>query len=121
MHEQIRKVANTERTLIGQGKRAGVVEVAVFCDMSVGRVEETRRLSQRTDSLDRIIRDGVTLGDFLGQERPVAAPDALVMSAMVMDQVSGIIYDNFSHRDARVLWARLALDGDEASTLEDLG
>ncbi|MHB9757453.1 sigma-70 family RNA polymerase sigma factor [Streptomyces sp. BYX5S] len=121
MHEQMRKVANAERTLIGQGKRAGVVEVAVFCDMSVGRVEEIRRLSQRTDSLDRVIRDGVTLGDFLGQERPAAAPDALVMSAMVMDQVMDIIDDNFSLRDARVLVRRLGLDGDEPSTLDELG
>ncbi|WP_372344182.1 sigma-70 family RNA polymerase sigma factor [Streptomyces sp. KL116D] len=121
MHEQMRKVANAERTLIGQGKRAGVVEVAVFCDMPVQRVEEIRRLSRRTDSLDRVIGDGVTLGDFLGQERPVAAPDALVMNALVMGQVLDIIDGNFSQRDARVLVRRMGLDDDEPSTLDELG
>ncbi|MFH8483966.1 sigma-70 family RNA polymerase sigma factor [Streptomyces longisporoflavus] len=121
MHEQIRKVANAERALIGQGRRAGLVDVAVFCDMPVQRVEEIRRLSRRTDSLDRVIRDGVTLGDFVGQEQPAAAPDAQVMSEMFMGEVMDIIDANFSQRDARVLVRRLGLDDDEPSTLDELG
>ncbi|MFG3515200.1 sigma-70 family RNA polymerase sigma factor [Streptomyces bobili] len=53
MHAQVRKVALAERTLAIQGRPAGVADVAVYCDMTTQKVEEARKLSRRTDSLDR--------------------------------------------------------------------
>ncbi|THA47296.1 sigma-70 family RNA polymerase sigma factor [Streptomyces sp. A1136] len=62
-HEQIRKVAAAERRLQSEGRPWSAVHVAVACDLSVQRVEEIRKVSRRTDSLDRVIGDGVHLGD----------------------------------------------------------
>ncbi|AXE81552.1 hypothetical protein C5746_36590 [Streptomyces atratus] len=74
MHEQVRKVALAERTLAMQGRPAGVADVAVYCDMTMQKVEEARKLSRRTDSLDRVIGDGVTLGDFIEWTNPRPLP-----------------------------------------------
>ena len=120
VHEQIRKVALAERTLYGQGKPAGVVDVAVFCDMTVEKVEAARRLSRRTDSLDRVIGDGATLGDFVGEARPLPSVEREVLHALLMEGVMAVV-DTFSGRDGRVLVRRLGLDGDEPSTLDELG
>ncbi|MBA2946496.1 sigma-70 family RNA polymerase sigma factor [Streptomyces sp. PSKA28] len=120
MHEQIRKVAAAERTLASQGRSVGAVDVAVFCDMSVEKVHEARRLSRRTDSLDRVISDGATLGDLVGEAHGQPSVDHGVLWALVMEDVMAVV-DTFSERDARVLVRRLGLDGDDPSTLDDLG
>lgn len=120
MHEQMRKVALAERTLLGQGRPAGVVDVAVFCDMTVKKVEEVRRLSRRTDSLDRVIGDGATLGDFVEETQPLPPIDHLVLNRVLLAQVMTVV-GTFSGRDHRILVRRLGLDGDEPSTLDELG
>ncbi|WP_316755395.1 sigma-70 family RNA polymerase sigma factor [Streptomyces herbicida] len=120
MHEQIRKVALAERTLYGQGKPAGVVDVAVFCDMTVEKVEAARRLSPRTDSLDRVIGDGATLGDFVGEANALPSVETGVLNTFLMADVLAVV-DTFSERSARVLVRRLGLDGDAPSTLDELG
>ncbi|MCQ9134737.1 sigma-70 family RNA polymerase sigma factor [Streptomyces hilarionis] len=120
MHEQVRKVALAERTLAIQGRPAGVADVAVYCDMTMQKVEEARKLSRRTDSLDRVIGDGVTLGDFIGQANPLPPVDKAVLDAMLLEQVTHVV-DTFSGREARILVRRLGLDGDETLTLDELG
>ncbi|WP_179857000.1 RNA polymerase sigma factor RpoD/SigA [Streptomyces sp. OV198] len=120
MHEQIRKVAKAERTLIGQGKPAGPADVAVLCDLSLQKVEEARRLSRRTDSLDRVVGDGVTLGDFVGRRSPLPSVERTVLDALTAEQVMAVV-DTFTGRDHRILVRRLGLDGDEPSTLDELG
>ncbi|WUC52687.1 sigma-70 family RNA polymerase sigma factor [Streptomyces sp. NBC_00554] len=120
MHEQIRKVAKAERTLNGQGKPASAADVAVLCDITLAKVEEARRLSRRTDSLDRVVGDGVTLGDFVGWRRPLPSVERVVLSALAVEEVMAVL-DTFSGRDHRILVRRLGLDGDEPSTLDELG
>ncbi|MER5802789.1 sigma-70 family RNA polymerase sigma factor [Streptomyces mirabilis] len=120
VHEQIRKVALAERTLYGQGKPAGVVDIAVFCDMTVEKVEAARRLSRRTDSLDRVISDGATLGDFVGEKHPLPSVEHEVLNADLSERVMDVM-DTFAEREARILIRRLGLDGDEPATLEQLG
>ncbi|MFE5005480.1 sigma-70 family RNA polymerase sigma factor [Streptomyces sp. NPDC056696] len=120
MHEQIRKVANAERSLAAQGRPATVADVAVLCDLSLQKVEEARRLSRRTDSLDRVIGDGTTLGDFVGRTRPLASVEDGVLNALLAEDAMAVV-NTFTGRDHRVLVRRLGLDGDEPSTLEELG
>ncbi|MEV6055229.1 sigma-70 family RNA polymerase sigma factor [Streptomyces sp. NPDC052107] len=120
MHEQVCKVALAERTLYGQGKPAGVVDIAVFCDMTVEKVGAARRLSRRTDSLDRVISDGATLGDFVGEKRPLPSVEHDVLNADLTEHIMSVM-DTFPEREARILIRRLGLDGDEPATLEQLG
>jgi RNA polymerase sigma factor (sigma-70 family) len=120
MHEQIRKVALAERTLAIQGRPAGVADVAVYCDMTMQKVEEARKLSRRTDSLDRVIGDGVTLGDFIGWANPLPSVEKGVFDAMLLEQIMSVV-DTLSEREAHILVRRLGLDGDEPSTLDELG
>ncbi|MCX4860800.1 sigma-70 family RNA polymerase sigma factor [Streptomyces canus] len=120
MHEQMRKVAAAERALAAQGRPASAVDVAVQCDMTVQKVEEIRRLSRRTDSLDRVIGDGATLGDFVGESRALPSVEQGVVNTLLIEDVMAVV-DTFSERDARVLVRRLGLDGDEPSTLDELG
>ncbi|MCX4452206.1 sigma-70 family RNA polymerase sigma factor [Streptomyces sp. NBC_01728] len=120
MHEQVRKVALAERTLAIQGRPAGVADVAVYCDMTMQKVEEARKLSRRTDSLDRVIGDGVTLGDFIGWTNPLPPVEKGVLDAMLLGQVMSVV-DTLSEREAHILVRRLGLDGDEPSTLDELG
>ncbi|MEU8654182.1 sigma-70 family RNA polymerase sigma factor [Streptomyces sp. NPDC048737] len=120
MHEQVRKVALAERNLALQGRPAGVADVAVYCDMTLQKVEEARRLSRRTDSLDRVVGDGVTLGDFIGRTNPLPPVDRVVLGAMLLEQIMEVV-DTFPEREAHILVRRLGLDGDEPSTLEELG
>lgn len=120
MHEQIRKVALAERTLTVQGLPAGVADVAVYCDMTTQKVEEARKLSRRTDSLDRVIGDGVTLGDLIGWTNPLPPVEKAVLDAMLLEQIMDVVA-TFSEREAHILVRRLGLDGDEPSTLDELG
>ncbi|MFF4559468.1 sigma-70 family RNA polymerase sigma factor [Streptomyces sp. NPDC001435] len=120
MHEQMRKVAAAERALAAQGRAAGAADVAVHCDMSVRKVEEVRKLSRRTDSLDRVISDGATLGDLLGEVNALPSVEHGVLNMLLMDDVMAVV-GTFDERSARVLVRRLGLDGDEPSTLDELG
>ncbi|WP_281156327.1 sigma-70 family RNA polymerase sigma factor [Streptomyces sp. HYC2] len=120
MHEQIRKVANVERSLAAQGRPATAADVAVACDLSLEKVEQARKLSQRTDSLDRIIGDGATLADFVGRTQPLPSVEKQVLDALHAAEVMAVV-NTFSGRDHRILMRRLGLDGDERSTLDELG
>ncbi|MFD4015350.1 sigma-70 family RNA polymerase sigma factor [Streptomyces sindenensis] len=120
MHEQVRKVALAERTLATQGRPAGVADVAVYCDMTPQKVAEARKLSRRTDSLDRVIGDGVTLCDFIGWTNPLPPVEKGVLDTMLLEQVMSVV-DTLSEREAHILVRRLGLDGDEPSTLDELG
>ncbi|MDQ1029727.1 RNA polymerase primary sigma factor [Streptomyces umbrinus] len=120
MHEHIRKVAKAEQSLFAQGRPASVADVAVLCDVSLAKVEEARRLSRRTDSLDRVIGDGVTLGDFVGQLRPLPSVEHVVLDALLVGQAMDVV-STFGGRDHRILVRRLGLDGDDPSTLDEVG
>ena len=120
MHEQMRKVSRAERTLAAEGRSANVADVAVACDMTLKKVEEIRRLTRRTDSLDRVIGDGATLADFVGRTHVVPSVEKQVLDALHLEAVMDVL-DTFSEREHRILVRRLGLDGDEPSTLDELG
>ncbi|MFH9569634.1 sigma-70 family RNA polymerase sigma factor [Streptomyces sp. NPDC017230] len=120
MHEQMRKVARAERDLMSQGRPATAADVAVACDMTLRKVEEIRRLTRRTDSLDRVIGDGATLADFVGRTHTLPSVEQQVVRDQYMRDVLNVV-DTFTGREARILVRRLGLDGDEPSTLDELG
>ncbi|MFI1417685.1 sigma-70 family RNA polymerase sigma factor [Streptomyces sp. NPDC020731] len=120
MHEQMRKVARAERALAAEGRSAGDADVAVRCDMTLQKVQEIRKLTRRTDSLDRVIGDGATLADFVGETHALPSVERQVVGALFAEDVLAVV-DTFTEREARILVRRLGLDGDEPSTLDDLG
>ncbi|MFB9570774.1 sigma-70 family RNA polymerase sigma factor [Streptomyces yanii] len=120
MHEQMRKVANAERSLAAQGRPATAADVAVACDLSLAKVEEIRRLSRRTDSLDRVIGDGATLADFVERTQPLPSVERDVLGAMHVQEIMAVV-NTFTGRDHRILVRRLGLDGDDPSTLDEVG
>ncbi|WP_277343318.1 sigma-70 family RNA polymerase sigma factor [Streptomyces sp. Tu 4128] len=120
MHEQVRKVARAERTLSGQGRPATAADVAVACDLTVQKVEEIRKVSRRTDSLDRVIGDGATLADFVGRAHTLPSVEHQVLQAQYRQDVLNVA-DTFTEREARILVRRLGLDGDDTLTLDELG
>ncbi|MFG3210651.1 sigma-70 family RNA polymerase sigma factor [Streptomyces tendae] len=120
MHEQMRKVARAERSLAAEGRYASTADVAVRCDMTLQKVEEIRRLTRRTDSLDRVIGDGATLGDFVARTHLTPSVDRQVIGDLFAEAVMDVV-DTFTEREARILVRRLGLDGDEPTTLDDLG
>lgn len=120
MHEQMRRVAKAERTLSGQGRPATAADVAVACDLTVQKVEEIRRVSRRTDSLDRVIGDGATLADFVGRTHTLPSVEQQVLQTQYTQDVLNVA-DTFTEREARILVRRLGLDGDDTLTLDELG
>ncbi|MGP3732210.1 sigma-70 family RNA polymerase sigma factor [Streptomyces sp. GDS52] len=120
MHEQMRKVAGTERALAAEGRPATAADVAVMCDMTLQKVEEIRRLTRRTDSLDRVIGDGATLADFVGRTHVLPSVEKQVVDALHVEAALAVV-DTFPERERRILVRRLGLDGDEPSTLDELG
>ena len=120
MHEQVRKVARAERTLSGQGRPATAAAVAVACDLTVQKVEEIRKVSRRTDSLDRVIGDGATLADFVGRAHTLPSVEHQVLQTRYTQDVLNVV-DTFTEREARILVRRLGLDGDDTLTLDELG
>jgi RNA polymerase primary sigma factor len=120
MHEVMRKVALAERALQAQGRPSRTVDVAVACDMTVRKVEEVRRLSRRTDSLDRVVGDGVHLGDLVALARPLPSVESLVIEALRHRELLAML-DVFPERKARIVLRRTGLDGGKPSTLEELG
>ncbi|MEU2508167.1 sigma-70 family RNA polymerase sigma factor [Streptomyces sp. NPDC007863] len=119
-HEQVRKVAAAERKLQSEGRPWRAADVAVVCDLTVSRVEEIRRVSRRTTSLDRVIGDGVHLGDLVALDRPLPSAEHLAMEAVNHAYLSSLLA-RFEGREARILLRRTGFDGGETSTLEELG
>ncbi|MCX5393737.1 RNA polymerase sigma factor RpoD/SigA [Streptomyces sp. NBC_00094] len=120
LHEQIRKVAVAERKLEAEGRPWRAADVAVACDLTVSRVEEIRRVSQRTTSLDRVIGDGVHLGDLVALDRPLPSAEHLAMEAANRAYLMSLLA-RFGQREARILLRRTGFDGGETSTLDELG
>ncbi|MGW1491633.1 sigma-70 family RNA polymerase sigma factor [Streptomyces sp. NPDC002402] len=120
MHEVMRKVALAERALQAQGRPSRAIDVAVACDMTVQKVEEVRRLSRRTDSLDRVVGDGVHLGDLVALARPLPSVESLVLEVLRHRELLAML-DVFPERKAQIVLRRTGLDGGKPSTLEELG
>ncbi|MFF1867269.1 sigma-70 family RNA polymerase sigma factor [Kitasatospora herbaricolor] len=120
MHELMQKVARTERTRLSQGLQVRAADLAVACDLRMQKVEEIRRLSRRTDSLDRIIGDGVHLGDLIEARTAIPGVERTVIAAMSeadMHAAVAALPERYSH----IVTRRYGLDGQAPATLEEIG
>ncbi|MGK5446679.1 sigma-70 family RNA polymerase sigma factor [Streptomyces radiopugnans] len=120
VHEKVNKVATAERTLLGEGRPRTVENVAYATGLTFAEVEEVRRISRPTDSLDRIIGDDAALGDLVIGPSRLPGPCAAVLREEFFDEID-IVLNCFTEREAHILTRRIGLDGDEPATLDALG
>ncbi|WP_169806697.1 sigma-70 family RNA polymerase sigma factor [Microtetraspora malaysiensis] len=120
MHEKMRKVAGAESALRRAGRSATAIDVALATGLDVRAVEEVRALSKVTDSLDRIVGDGVHLGDLLSLPDPTPGPEERLQE-MLSEQAVEEWLASLSEKEADILRRRLGLNGDEPQTLEQIG
>ncbi|MEV4109316.1 sigma-70 family RNA polymerase sigma factor [Nonomuraea sp. NPDC049695] len=120
MHEKMRKVAATESALRQAGKSATAVDVALATGLDIRTVDEVRALSKVTDSLDRIVGDGVHLGELLSWLNPTPGPEKM-LEEMISEQAVEEWLAPLSDKEVDILRRHLGLDGDEPQTLDQIG
>ncbi|WP_246561599.1 sigma-70 family RNA polymerase sigma factor [Streptomyces roseirectus] len=120
MHEKVSKVAVAERKLLGEGRPRTIDNVAYVTGLTFAEVEEVRRISRPTDSLDRIISDDAALGDLIIGPSRLPSPDAVLIHKELLGRLR-IVLEELSERERHVLVRRTGLDGDDPDTLEEIG
>ncbi|MEV6378019.1 sigma-70 family RNA polymerase sigma factor [Streptomyces sp. NPDC051773] len=120
IHERVSKVAVAERKLLNQGRPRTVDNVAYVSGLTFAEVEEVRRISRPTDSLDRIIGDDTALGDLIIGPSRLPGPDVVLIRKELMARLR-VVLEELSERERHVLVRRTGLDGDEPDTLEEIG
>ncbi|WP_327417160.1 sigma-70 family RNA polymerase sigma factor [Streptomyces sp. NBC_01233] len=120
MHEKVSKVAVAERKLLSEGRARTVDNVAYATGLTFAEVEEVRRISRPTDSLDRIIGDDTALGDLIIGPSRLPGPAVVLIRKELQARLRHIL-EHLSERERHVLVRRTGLDGDEPDTLEDIG
>ncbi|WP_234330068.1 sigma-70 family RNA polymerase sigma factor [Streptomyces viridochromogenes] len=120
VHEKVSKVAVAERKLLNEGRPRTVDNVAYVSGLTFAEVEEVRRISRPTDSLDRIIGDDAALGDLIIGPSQLPGPDVVVIRKELMARLR-LVLEELSERERHVLVRRTGLDGDEPDTLEEIG
>jgi len=117
MRENVRKVGVAEARLYAEGRPATLLNVAGMCGLSLAEVEAVRKLSRVTDSLDREILDGVTLGEHLDVSRPVPGPEEVLEREWSHQSVENLLA-LVTPKEADILRRRLGLEDGETETLE---
>ncbi|MFJ5785219.1 sigma-70 family RNA polymerase sigma factor [Streptomyces hydrogenans] len=120
LHERMRKVARTERALRHAGRPRGAADVAVATGLSVRQVDEVRRISRVTDSLDREVGDGANLGELIGARRPVPSVVEDVFARLDAARLAGLLA-RLTEREALVVRRRAGVFGETEATLEEIG
>ncbi|WP_229864887.1 sigma-70 family RNA polymerase sigma factor [Streptomyces spinoverrucosus] len=119
MHEKVSKVAVAERKLLGEGRPRTIDNVAYASGLTFAEVEEVRRISRPTDSLDRIIGDDTALGDLIIGPSRLPGPAAVVVRKEFLARLRHVL-EHLTERERHVVIRRTGLDGDEPDTLEDI-
>lgn len=120
MHEKVSKVATAERRLLSEGRPRSVENVAFATGFTFEEVEQMRRISRSTDSLDRIIGDDIALADLIVGPSRLPGPCTVALRKEFFEEVENTLM-GFSEREVHILVRRAGLDGDEPATLEELG
>ncbi|WP_236076319.1 sigma-70 family RNA polymerase sigma factor [Streptomyces coffeae] len=120
LHEKVSKVAVAERKLLNEGRAATVDNVAYATGLTFAEVEQVRRISRPTDSLDRIIGDDTALGDLIIGPSRQPGPPVVLLRKEFQARLRHVL-EHLSERERHVLVRRTGLDGDEPDTLEDIG
>ncbi|MFD7569246.1 RNA polymerase sigma factor RpoD/SigA [Streptomyces sp. NPDC059810] len=120
MREKVSKVANVERRLASEGLPTSVADVAYATGLSFAEVEEVRRISRPTDSLDRVIGDDTALGELIIGPSRLPGPMTVVIRKELQANLRHVL-GHLSEREQHVLIRRTGLDGDDPETLEQIG
>ena len=123
--ESINKMNRIQRTLQQDLDRdAKPEELAAEMNEPVAKVHEiiTVAKNQETDSLDKPVGEegDSQLGDLLEDNRAVN-PEEYTAFEMLKDQLSGMMGEFLTDREAKVLKLRFGLENDEPHTLEEVG
>ncbi len=120
IHERVSKVAVAERKLLSEGRPRTIDNVAYATGLTFAEVEEVRRISRPTDSLDRIIGDDTALGDLIIGPSRLPGPLIVLLRKELQARLRHVL-GHLTERERHVLVRRTGLDGDEPDTLEDIG
>ncbi|GHB02850.1 hypothetical protein GCM10010392_32190 [Streptomyces clavifer] len=120
VHEMVSKVAVAERKLLSEGRPRTVDNVAYATGLTFAEVEEVRRISRPTDSLDRIIGDDTALGDLIIGPSRLPGPPTVLLRKEFQGRLRHVL-EHLPERDRHVVVRRTGLDGDEPDTLEHIG
>ncbi|MEU9168886.1 sigma-70 family RNA polymerase sigma factor [Streptomyces sp. NPDC048420] len=120
VHEKVSKVAVAERKLLNEGRPRTVDNVAYVTGFTFAEVEEVRRISRPTDSLDRIIGEDAALGDLIIGPSRLPGPDVVLIRKEFQARLRHVV-EHLPERERHILVRRTGLDGDEPDTLEDIG
>ncbi|MDD6407815.1 MULTISPECIES: sigma-70 family RNA polymerase sigma factor [Lactobacillus] len=123
--ESINKMNRIQRVLQQDLDRdAKPEELAAEMDEPLQKVQEilTVAKNQETDSLDKPVGEegDSQLGDLLEDNKAVN-PEEYTAFEMLKDQLSGMMDDFLTEREAKVLTLRFGLGDDEPHTLEEVG
>lgn len=121
MHELAQKVRSHQRNLREQGSSAGVADLALDLKLAPSKIEEVLKLSRVSTSLDVIVGEGASLGDFLATtEGGAPSTEALVLRKYRDEWVHQLLHQ-LSGRSRTVIMLRHGFEDDEEWTLESIG
>ncbi|MFE1328726.1 sigma-70 family RNA polymerase sigma factor [Streptomyces sp. NPDC058741] len=120
VHEKVSKVAVAERRLLGEGRPRSIDNVAYATGLTFAEVEEVRRISRPTDSLDRIIGDDLALGDLIIGPSRLPGPPVVLIRKEFQERLRHVL-EHLTERERHVLVRRTGLDGDDPDTLDTIG
>ncbi|MGW6562856.1 sigma-70 family RNA polymerase sigma factor [Streptomyces hydrogenans] len=120
MHEAMQKVARAERQLISSGHHPSLADVAVACDLPLEKVRQVRRVSKVTDSLDRVIGDGTSLGELVEGRTAIPSVEGTVLQHLADEDVHRLV-GLLPERYAFIVDRRVGLSGQDPATLDVIG
>lgn len=123
--ESINKMNRIQRTLQQDlGRNAKPEELAAEMNEPLQKVQEiiTVAKNQETDSLDKSVGEegDSQLGDLLEDNKAIN-PEEYTAFEMLKDQLSGMMGEFLTDREAKVLKLRFGLENYEPHTLEEVG
>lgn len=123
--ESINKMNRIQRTLQQDlDRNAKPEELAAEMNEPLQKVQEiiTVAKNQETDSLDKSVGEegDSQLGDLLEDNKAIN-PEEYTAFEMLKDQLSGMMGEFLTDREAKVLKLRFGLENDEPHTLEEVG
>lgn len=103
------------------GRQPTAEEIAKFMDLPPDRVRWMLRTSRQPVHLERPVGDesDAELGDFI--EDVDAPPPAETVAQMMLTEEIGVILDQLTPREARILRLRYGLQDGESRTLKEVG
>ena len=123
MVETISKYMQTKRRLAQSlGREPMTEEIASEMGMEVDKVEQVKRISQKTISLETPVGDedeDSTLEQFVEDDKTLS-PERVTAHKFLKEHVKEILGE-LKPRERRILEMRFGLDGGETHTLEEVG